>query len=146
MSSSAEMQASDVCFDETLLELRSQDGWQHSNGAWWLEAKALDPRAMTSFMLAHEARLVTVASMEREAGETRLDYHWDLKGVVLTFSTITRAGSFPSIADLCPGADWIEREVHEYFAVEFTGRDNTKPLMLRSGLLPGLNRKQGAKL
>jgi NADH:ubiquinone oxidoreductase subunit C len=50
-----------------------------------------------------------------------------------------------SFADLCPGVDWAERETYEYFAVEFTGRDNNKPLMLRPGLEAGLNRRQGKK-
>ena len=48
-----------------------------------------------------------------------------------------------SITDICAGADWTEREIYEYFAVEFTGRDNNKPLMLRPGLEPGLNRREG---
>jgi NADH:ubiquinone oxidoreductase subunit C len=50
-----------------------------------------------------------------------------------------------SFADLCPGVDWAERETYEYFAVEFTGRDNNKPLMLRPGLEAGLNRRRGKK-
>jgi NADH:ubiquinone oxidoreductase subunit C len=33
----------------------------------------------------------------------------------------------------------VERETHEYFAVEFTGRDNTKPLMTRAGDPIGIN-------
>jgi Ni,Fe-hydrogenase III component G len=132
-------------FDPALLELRAADGWEQKNGAWWIAPESLDPRAMTQFMLAQGARLMTVAAMECEGGEIRLDYHWDVKGVILTFTTRTQANTAISVSDLCPGADWIEREIHEYFAVEFSGRDNTKPLMLRPGLEAGLNRRQGEK-
>jgi NADH:ubiquinone oxidoreductase subunit C len=45
----------------------------------------------------------------------------------------------PSITDLCPAADWVERETREYFAVEFTGRETTKPLMTRAGDPIGIN-------
>ncbi|HEY0697672.1 MAG TPA: NADH-quinone oxidoreductase subunit C [Micromonospora sp.] len=35
-----------------------------------------------------------------------------------------------SVADLSPGADWHERETHEMFGVDFTGRDGLRPLLL----------------
>jgi hypothetical protein len=129
-------------FDAALLELRAADGWEQKNGAWWIAPETLDPRAMTQFMLAQSARLMTISAMESEGGETRLDYHWDLKGVILTFTTRTQGNTAVSVSDLCAGADWAEREIHEYFAVEFSGRDNTKPLMLRPGLKLGLNRRE----
>jgi len=133
-------------FDPALLELRTTDGWEQKNGAWWIAPETLDSRAMTKFMLSQNARLMTIAAMECDGGEIRLDYHWDVKGVILTFTTRTESNTATSVSDLCPGADWIEREIHDYFAVEFGGRDNTKPLMLRPGLEAGLNRRQGEKL
>jgi Ni,Fe-hydrogenase III component G len=132
-------------FGAPLLELRAEDGWESKNGAWWISRETLDPRAMTRLMLAQKARFMTLTAIEREDGETRLDFHWDLKGVILSFSTVTHENKFASISDLCPAADWVERETYEYFAVEFTGRDNNKPLMLRPGLKAGLNRRQGEK-
>lgn len=132
-------------FNPTLLELRPEDGWEQKNGAWWIALESLDPRAMTRFMLAQNARLMTVTAMECEGNEIRLDYHWDVKGVILTFTTRTQSNTAVSVSDLCAGADWIEREIHEYFAVDFSGRDNMKPLMLRPGLEIGLNRRQGEK-
>jgi hypothetical protein len=141
----ATMPTTELKFDASLLELRTEDGWEFKNGCWWIAPQTLDVREMTSFMIAQSARFVTITSMEREGGETRLDFHWDLKGTILTFSTTTRGNAAPSISGLCPGADWVEREIHEYYAVEFTGRDNNKPLMLRPGLEPGINRRKGAK-
>jgi Ni,Fe-hydrogenase III component G len=145
MSEGATTPITELRFDSALLELRTEDGWEQKNGAWWIAPETLDPRAMTQFMMAQNARLMTIMAMESEGGETRLDYHWDVKGVILTFSALTHENSFVSISDLCQAADWIEREVHEYFAVEFSGRDNTKPLMLRPGLNPGLNRREVKK-
>jgi hypothetical protein len=146
MSEGVTMQEKELRFEPALLELRSEDGWEQKNGAWWITPEALDPRAMTRFMLDRNARFMTLTAMEREGGETRLDFHWDWRGIILTFSTQTHGNKFASISDLCPAADWVERETYEYFKVEFTGRDNTKPLMLRPGLEAGLNRRQDEKL
>jgi NADH:ubiquinone oxidoreductase subunit C len=145
MSEGVVMPVRELRFDTSLLELRAEDGWEEKNGSWWVAPETLDPRAMTRFMLAQDARFVTVTAIEREGGETRLDYHWDLKGVILTFSTQTHENKFPSISDLCPAADWLERETYEYFSVEFTGRTSNKQLMLRPGLEAGLNRRQIGK-
>ncbi len=145
MSESATMFKREPRFDAQLLELREEDGWQQKNGAWWIAPQMLDARAMARLMVP-VARLMTVASRVCDGGETHLDYHWDLNGVILTFSAQTSENKFASISDLCPAADWVEREIHEYFAVDFTGRDNTKPLMLRPGLEAGLNRTQDGKL
>jgi len=38
-----------------------------------------------------------------------------------------------SIAPIMKGAEWIEREIHELFGVEFDGHLNMKPLLLPDG-------------
>jgi hypothetical protein len=38
-----------------------------------------------------------------------------------------------SLVAICPAADWVEREVRDYYGLEFAGRDVTPPLMLREG-------------
>ncbi len=73
----------------------------------------------------------------------RLEYHWDTQGYLLgipfQIAGNTQEGAkIESIYDLCEAADWIEREVHEGFAIEFTGREYV-PLMLRPGDKPGVN-------
>jgi hypothetical protein len=144
MSEEVSVQEREVSFGRALLELRAEDGWENSNGAHWISADSLDVRAMATFMTAQGARFMALTATQNE-DETQLDYHWDLRGTVLAFSTTTHQGRCVSFADLCPGVDWAERETYEYFAVEFTGRDNNKPLMLRPGLEAGLNRRQGKK-
>jgi NADH:ubiquinone oxidoreductase subunit C len=46
--------------------------------------------------------------------------------------------------DICEAADWIEREVHEGFGINFTGREY-EPLLLREGDTPGMNLRDEVK-
>ena len=36
----------------------------------------------------------------------------------------------PTISGVYPGADWHERETHDFFGIVFTGHPNLKPLLL----------------
>lgn len=129
-----------VGFEKTLQELGLGEGWEWNRGSWWLTVpETFNLRATTRIVLSLEARFVAITAMEREDKEIRLDYQWDYQGELLSFITATSARQIPSIADLTPAADWVERETHEYFAVEFTGRENTKPLMTRAGDAVGIN-------
>ena len=57
-------------------------------------------------------------------------------------SPATRPGAkIETIYDLCEAADWIEREVHEGFAIDFIGREY-EPLLLRQGDKPGVNLRE----
>jgi len=47
-------------------------------------------------------------------------------------------------SDICEAADWIEREIHEEFALDFLGREY-EPLLLRVGDKPGVNLREEAK-
>ena len=89
-------------------------------------------------MVAHQARFVTITAQPAAGRECRMEYHWDIEGQLLTFVTQTHEGSIASINSLCPAADWVEREVHDYFAVDFWGRKNIPPLMLRPDDRPGV--------
>ena len=40
------------------------------------------------------------------------------------------AASLPSISDVCPGANWWEREAAEMFGIQFTGHPDPRPLVL----------------
>jgi respiratory-subunit NADH dehydrogenase subunit len=120
-------------------ELGVSGTWEQKNGSQWLSPDSLDVRRMASLMLVRGARFVTVTAMELpDDGGMRLDYHWDVGGELLTFTLKADGKKIPSIHDLCPAADWIEREVHEYFAVDFEGREY-EPLLLRTGDTAGVN-------
>ena len=117
--------------------LGTEDAWEERGGALWLTPKALDVRGMAREMAASGARFLTITAQEEDGG-IRLDYCWDLAGRLLAVTTRAQDSQIASIYDLCEAADWIEREIHEYFAVEFGGRQ-TEPLFLRPGTPPGLN-------
>jgi NADH:ubiquinone oxidoreductase subunit C len=112
-------------------------GEQRADG-WWLEDPDLDVEAMSRAMVASQCRLATITAIPDAEDEYRLAYHWDCAGRLLTFVTLTHAQSIPSIAALCPAADWIEREIHDYFAISFSGREGIPPLVLRAADRAGI--------
>ena len=59
-------------------------------------------------------------------------------GNLVGFTFPLAANSVESIYDLCEAADWIEREVHEEYRIDFTGREY-EPLLLREGGVCGVN-------
>ncbi len=136
-----------VDFATTLQRLGLGDEWRWDRGSWWLTpANPIDVRATTQYMMQLQARFVAITAIERADKEIRLDYQWDMNGRLLSFVCFTQGGTIPTIADLCPAADWVERETHEYFSVNFTGRESTAPLMTRAGDPLGINlHKEAAK-
>jgi NADH:ubiquinone oxidoreductase subunit C len=116
--------------------------WTEKGGALWMSCAGKSVREVAKAMIDVGARFITITAHELpEQKGFRLEYHWDLDGRVLGFTFETSGSSVESIYDLCPAVDWIEREVFEGFAIEFTGRDY-KPLQLRSGETPGVNLRE----
>ena len=114
-------------------------------GVYWLDPGSLNVRDLATQLNALKARFVTITARQLPGSEgICLEYHWDLDGQLLGFSFATPANSIDSIYDLCEAVDWIEREIHEGFAVDFLGREY-EPLLLRVGDIPGLNLREVAK-
>jgi len=120
-------------------KLGTREQWVEQGGVHWLATSALNVRPVAAIMNAAHARFVTITATELpdERG-FRLEYHWDLDGQLLGFSFHLSGNSIESIYDLCEAVDWIEREVHEGFAIDFLGREY-EPLLLRAGDKPGVN-------
>ncbi|GAG05448.1 unnamed protein product [marine sediment metagenome] len=61
-------------------------------------------------------------------------YHFgfDGQGLIVTFRTYVSKNKceIESLLPLMSGAEWIEREIHELFGVEFKNHPNIKPLLL----------------
>jgi NADH:ubiquinone oxidoreductase subunit C len=116
--------------------------WVESRGTHWLNPGAASVRDVAQAMNAAGARFVTITAYQ-SPGDTgfRLEYHWDLQGWLLGVPFQIASHSIESIVDLSEAADWIEREVHEGFAIDFTGREY-EPLMLRAGDKPGVNLRE----
>jgi len=130
-----------IPIDQIPAELGLPQAWEQEGACRRLVAPGLNVRQMAEYMLKLSARFVTITARPAPGGECRLDYHWDLDGQLLTFVTATHEGSIATISAICPGADWVEREVRDYFAVDFLGRESTDPLMLRPQDAPGVFRR-----
>ena len=116
--------------------------WKEEGGVFWLEYSDLNVREVAGAMNALGARFVTITAYQLPKDEGfRLEYHWDLCGRLLGFVFQPDGNSIESVYDLCEAVDWIEREVHEGFAIEFLGR-GYEPLLLRSGDKPGVNMRE----
>lgn len=113
--------------------------FSEKGGVFWYGDASLNIRDVARAMNAVGARFITITTYELPAnGGFRLEYHWDLMGCLLGFTFPLAANTIESIYDLCEAVDWIEREVHEEYRIDFTGRDY-EPLLLREGGVCGVN-------
>jgi hypothetical protein len=123
-------------------QLGASEPWVEKGGVHWLVSDALNVRTLANSMNARRARFVTITAFELPDDEgIRLEYLWDLDGQLLGFPFFVSGAPIDSIYDLCEAADWIEREIHEYFAVDFQGRDY-EPLFLSAGDKLGVNLRE----
>lgn len=131
----------------------ASEDWTADGGALWFKRgqheEPVGVREVARAMNAVGARFITITAYQLPGAEGfRLEYHWDLEGRLLGFAfsmagNATEGAKFESIVDLCEAADWIEREVHEGFGIEFAGREY-EPLLLREGDAPGMNLRDTA--
>jgi NADH:ubiquinone oxidoreductase subunit C len=126
-------------FPVELMELNPE---KHSDG-WWVTAAELDVRQVAQVMLTRQVRLVTMTATARPGGETDVIYHYAAAGVTYNLKTTTRANSLPSISVLLPAANWIEREIHDLFAVQFEGHPNLARLVRPPETPEGFYRQPG---
>jgi len=120
-------------------KLGIHEAWDVKGGVHWLSPGDLSVRELAKAMIEMHARFITITAYELpKDGGLRLEYHWDLDGQLLGFPFQLAAKSIESIYDLTEAVDWIEREIHEGFAVDFIGREY-EPLLLREGDTMGVN-------
>jgi Ni,Fe-hydrogenase III component G len=125
--------------EEVLHALDADGTFDRNAGGYWARWPQLDVRAMARSMRDREVRLVTITARPDPDIGFRIIYHWDAGATVVNISTrVTADGGVPTIADLIPGADWAEREIRDYYGLEFHGRVETPTLMLREGDPAGL--------
>jgi NADH:ubiquinone oxidoreductase subunit C len=131
---------------ETISEnLGTANPWVEKGGAQWLVPGSVSVREVARAMNAIQARFITITAYQLPGDEgMRLEYHWDHDGQLLGFTFQPTNNAIESIYDLCEAADWIEREVHEGFTVDFTGRAY-EPLLLRKGDKMGINLREEGK-
>ncbi len=132
-------------------KLGSSETWVEKGGVHWLNPGELSVRELCLEMIAAHARFITITAYQLPGTEgIRLEYHWDLDGTLLGFPFVLSENSpdgakIESIFDLTEAADWIEREIHEEYSVDFTGREY-EPLLLRAGDTVGVNLREIANI
>jgi hypothetical protein len=127
---------------ELLSALDGGNEVEQNAGGWWARRPDLDVPAMARLMREREVRLVTISARPDVDGGHVLIYHWDAGPAVVNISTRV-AGGVPTIAHIIPGADWAEREIRDYYGLDFVGRAQTPTLMLREGDPVGLFSRTG---
>jgi hypothetical protein len=131
--------------DNIALRLGANDVQTDSSGVRWFEIGDLSVHKLAKTMKDCRARFVTITATELPGNDgVRLDYLWDLDGRLLGFFFHLETNSIESIFDICEATDWIEREIHEGFAVDFVGREY-EPLLLREGNKLGVNLREGSR-
>ena len=131
--------------NDLLARFRITESSEDAAGISWFGTDGVDVRELAKFLLNAEARFVTITAFELPGGEGfRLEYLWDLDGRLFGFAFKPADRAMPSIYDICEAVDWIEREIHEEYAIDFTGREY-EPLLLRSGQHPGVNLQEVSK-
>ncbi|MGA2571089.1 MAG: NADH-quinone oxidoreductase subunit C [Terracidiphilus sp.] len=131
-----------IALDTLQQKLGAAEPWVQTHSVNWLTPGSLTVRELTREMNSIGARFVTITAYELPAkAGFRLEYHWDLEGRLLGFPFQIAANTIESIFDLCEAADWIEREIHEEYCIDFTGREY-EPLLLRQGDQSGVNLRE----
>jgi hypothetical protein len=116
--------------------------WVENGGVHWLEAGSMSIRELAKAMNELQARFITITAYQLPKDEgLKLEYHWDLDGRLLGFPFKLAGNSIESIYDICEAVDWIEREIHEEYSIDFLGREY-EPLLLRQGDTPGVNLRE----
>lgn len=111
----------------------------------WLVSPRLDVEAMAHLMLANETRLSTITAVALNGGETELIYHYQRAGQAVNIKTITHGNTIASITPVTRSAGWIEREIHDLYAVVFTGHPNLDRLIRPPEMPVGFFRPENAQ-
>lgn len=131
--------------EDLAAELKVNDVFTDNSGVKWFTTGNLDIRELVILLGQEGARFITITATELPMNQGFcLEYLWDLNGKLLGFPFYPICNTMPSIYDICEAADWIEREIHEEFSIEFTGRVY-EPLLLRENDHTGVNLHEVAK-
>jgi NADH:ubiquinone oxidoreductase subunit C len=118
---------------------------EERNQVVWMEAPRMDVPAMARLMREQGFRLATMTGVASDDGETGILYHYIQKGEFVTIKTRTRGNSIPSVTPVTRSACWIEREIHDFFKVDFEGHPDLRRLLLPPGIAPGFFREPGGR-
>ncbi|MGI9518623.1 MAG: NADH-quinone oxidoreductase subunit C [Pirellulaceae bacterium] len=80
-----------------------------------------------------QARFQTASGVDAPR-EIEILYHWVFDAIELVVTVCTKVDrqqpELPSIAGICPAAEWIEREMWELLGISFPGHPDQRHLLL----------------
>lgn len=119
--------------------------WVEQKKGWIVEISREQLLDAVKNMFSEDARFVALVGKPMTEQEVKAIWYFDVRGQLVGLQSIVSCDKrASSILDIYPGADWAEREFHDYYAVDFEGRKGTLPLVLREGDTPGIMLSKGA--
>jgi len=100
----------------------------------YLEVRPEDIRAVTQVIFRELGARLSTATATDASAHLEILYHWtfDQAGLVASVRVKLDRGhpEIDSIAALCKGAEWIEREMWELLGIQFRGHPDLRHLLL----------------
>lgn len=110
---------------------------------WWMSAPDLDVLEMARKMKEWEARFSTMTGKMLPNNETEVIYHFYLDCQPYNLKVTTRGNSLPSISNILPAAEWIEREIQDLYQVTFKEHPHPERLIRPVQIEAGMFREPG---
>ncbi|MGQ4913532.1 MAG: NADH-quinone oxidoreductase subunit C [Candidatus Asgardarchaeia archaeon] len=78
-----------------------------------------------------DVRLITISCVDNGL-DFELLYHFDADGTIVSIRTFVPKdiNEIESLASVLPGANWIEREIHDLFGLKFNGHPDFRRIIL----------------
>ncbi len=114
---------------------RVKDVFEKSKKRVYLTIEPKDIKEIAVYIFRDMGLRFNIASAVDSFDCFEILYHFadDSSGIVLSVRTFLNDKKAPRVDSLTPFlkcADWIEREIHELFGIEFDGHPNMRPLLL----------------
>lgn len=129
--------------ENQLKQLHGGGSVQNRPDGIWMDLGEVNILVMAELIKNLEARLTTISAISIEKNETELIYHFAIGGQAVNVKTRTKANAIPSITTVFKAANWIERENHDFFDVDFIGHPNLVCLLRPPQLAEGFFRQPG---
>lgn len=127
-----------------LIELAGLTQPESRIDGFWFVLSGNDRKKLADAARSLEFRLSTATCLERGDGEFDVIYHFVHASLSVNIRTTTKGQHLPSLAIFIPSASWIEREIHDLYAVSFDGHPDPRPLVRPPQLPEGFFRKSVA--
>ena len=100
----------------------------------YIDIDKIDLVEFARFIFKEKGARFNIATAADHPDKIEVMYHFDFDklGLIVTLRTYASKSEceIESLLPVMKGAEWIEREIHELFGVEFKNHPNMKPLLL----------------